>query len=349
MSVTKLLIFTLFTNVLLYSDDNNLIKKDESSIIDDAHKNTSEYITNISKFIDTKLSGIFIDANESCDASTNNCSLLKQEIDSIDDFQKNEKYIDDTDKSFVRLRLNSRMQSIGNNENSINLRAHLALKKSKQRFKFFIESMKNDNFSANNPNSLTDEESSTRIGLSYFSPEYYTIESKYSIGIKSLDPYLKARYKKNFQLQDWIIEPNQSFEYDINDDKFEEDTYVYFDTKIDDSKFFRILLSRGTESRVDGMDYGAALTYTYSPKKNTSIGLSQSFSGNTDYTYVENDNTIKYSGINTYTTQINLRQNIWKKWFYYEIIPGVSFQKTNDYKENYHITFLTDFYFGYYK
>ncbi|MBN2782778.1 MAG: hypothetical protein JXQ66_06010 [Campylobacterales bacterium] len=325
---------------VLYADDK--VETENSSYIDSFHKLTSESVSNFSSYLDDSLSNMF----ESKASYDENCSELQKEFSEIDRFNQNEKFIDDTDRSFVKVRFSSKAQTIGDIENEIKLKAYVDLRKSKKNLKLFIESSSDDAIEQFN-DSYSDNDSKTRIGISYLSPEYYSIKSRYSIAFRGLDPYLKVRFKRAFELERWIIEPNQSFKYNIYDDVFEENTYIYFDTKLDNERFFRILLSRGTTSEKNGMDYGAALTYIYKPQKEISIGMSQSFSGNSEYSYTDaNNNIINYSGINSYTTQLSWRHNVWKKWFNYEIIPAVSFQKENDFKANYQITILTDFYFG---
>jgi len=96
------------------------------------------------------------------------------------------------------------------------------------------------------------------------------------------------------------------------------------------------------------MEYSLALQYFYLHKKNTGISFVQSFSGNSKYNFFDDSNNLhQYKSINTYNTEISWRQNIWKKWFFYEVKPGMDFQKINNFKINYKILFLTDFYFGY--
>lgn len=336
------ILFIIFFATSLYAQskksDNN-----STSILDTLHSISSDSVETISKYLDNSLSSVFADTNETLQQS----SRLKKEIDLIDFLHKNEKYIDDTRDSFVRLRFNSLFQSIGEYDYKASLRAYIALEKTRQKLNFFIETVQDDTLKQQQfQDSYIEDNGRTKIGLNYFLPSYYSIESKYSIGIRGLEPYVQARFKTEFVLETWIIEPNQYFRYRIYDDIFEEKTYLYLDTKLDTKRFFRIYISRGTQSDQKGMDYSASLIYTYTPLEKTSIGLSQSFTGNTEYTYLKDSKLIHYNTINSYKTQLNWRQNIWKKWFYYEIIPTVSFDRINNFKTNYQISFLTDFYFG---
>jgi len=335
------ILFIIFCVTNLFAQ-NKHSDSNSTCTLDTLHSISSDSIEKVSTYLDNSLSSLFTDSNETLKQS----SALKKEIDMIDFLHKNEKYIDDTRDSFVQLRLNSFFQSIGDHDHKASLRAYIALEKTTQRLNLFIETIQNGPLIEQFQNSNIENDGRTKIGINYFSPSYYSIESKYSIGIRGLEPYIQARFKTEFTLDNWIIEPNQSFRYRIYDNIFEEKTYLYFDTKLNTKRFFRIYISRGTQSDQEGMDYSASLIYTYIPLEKTSIGLSQSFTGNTQYRYLKNSELVHYNKINSYKTQLSWRHNIWKKWFYYEVIPAVSFDKMNNFQANYQISFLADFYFG---
>ncbi len=345
MTIKQLSIF-LLTVVLLFGNsgtENNT----EYNYIDETHEAVSKSILQSSTYIDNTLGSFigdidgFVDQEES-----NQLETLSTDMQEMDSFYKNEKFMEDTDKSFVRVRATSKIQSIEKDDNNINIKARLSFYKSRKNIKLFIEEDDND---GKEIDGLSDENSKINVGLSYLTPEYYSITSRYKLGVSGFDPYVSARYKFKYETNGWLIEPVQTFKYEIKDKEFKEETEIYFDTKLDESKLFRIKLSRGTKSNDDGMDYGTSLIYYHSINSATVFNISQSFFGNTEYEYTDEDNqTVSYHGINTYSTNISWRQSIWKKWFFYEISPGVDFRKSNDYKANYKITLLVDFYFGYY-
>ena len=326
----KKLFLIIFINSLIIAYDN-------TNIIDATHHNLSQKVIATSKYIDDSLYCIFDNKNEK--------KSMKKKTDEIDRFYKNDKFIDETDDSFVRLRLQSNHQSLSESSFNFNLRAYLSLPKVKKNIKLFIEDVNKDNFKDLPFSTSDNEESAMAVGISYFTPSYYGIDSKYSIGMRGIYPYTKARYKKEFIYNNYSIEPIQSFIYSTKY-KFKEETNLYIDKKLKNKDLFRIRLARSTNSEKSGMDYSLALQYFYLLKKDIGINFTQSFSGNTNYTYIKDEKTIEYKNINTYNTQISFRQSIWKKWFSYEIRPGIDFQKKNNFKINYKILFLTDFYFG---
>jgi len=188
------------------------------------------------------------------------------------------------------------------------------------------------------------------IGVHYFAAETYGVESRYSLGFGGIHPFISARYNIPIKTNEWQINPVQLFKYSTKDE-FEEETNIYFDKQLEELSLFRIQLHRKTQSKIDGMDYGLLLQYYWNPKKDTGLRLSQSFLGNTKYQYivdgsVEPAHTETYSGVNNYVTSFSWRENIWRKWFYYEVRPGVNFEKQYDYEPNYTIRLFLDFYFG---
>jgi len=340
-----LLFFLIVQNTFA---DANATTVQESSYIDNSHQFISEQVLDLSKVIDTTVHDwvLYFD---------NNTTDANGEEMSMDVFFKNEKYIDDTDKAFVRLGLNSNFQSKANEDYTYALKAHIPLSRSKTKLNLFVKSSFNDhddkeiNNIANNPN---DDNAKTEIGVNLFSSKFYNITPKYSAGIRSFDPFARARYKMAFEFDEWDIELSQFFKYSV-EDEFSEGTKLYFDTKYEDSGLFRILLHRETRDVNTGMDYGLGLHYYLASMKNTAIRFSQNFTGNTKYTYID-DSVVpnikkKHADINNYTTSVSLRQNILKEWIYYEVTPAVNFHKQYDYDVNYSLNFLLEFYFGRHK
>ena len=256
------------------------------SYIDDAHKEVSQTILDSSGYIDRSLSNWIGDVKSFVYQEENDQkSSLDKDVNAVDSFFKNEKFMDDTDKSFIRIRATSHIQSLGKDQNDVGVKARLSLNKTKKNIRLFIE--KDDE--EKNIDGTSNNDSAVNLGVSYLTPEYYNISSKYSIGISGFYPYLSARYKIKYEINGWLIEPVQAFKYSLRDEKFEENTNIYFDTKIDQLKFFRVKLFRGTSSDRDGMDYSTSLTYVQSPMMDASFSISQLFAGNTKYKYTDDN------------------------------------------------------------
>jgi len=299
-----------------------------ASYIDTTHKIISDKVTNYSKSIDQHISRIFTKKREQ------NSEEKKQ--NTYDSFFKNEKYFNETEKSFVSVNIGTQLQSKYKNKSTLTLNAHIALKKTNKKLNLFISGV-------NENKKIIDKNSATEVGINYFRSDTYKIKSRYSLGIRGFHLFIRARYYKVFTTTNWKIEPMQIFEY-TSKNIFKENTFIYFDNTLKSTSLLRFTLHRGTQSDLSGMDYDISTQYYWNSHTKNVFTLSETVSGNTRYQL--DPSSKKYSGINNYTTNLTFRRNIWKKWFFYQITPSVNFHKENSYKANYAINFLINLYFG---
>jgi len=307
--------------------------------IDDAHKTISTKVVQVASSIDKLLSGSY--ENNLSDENSN----------FIDAFFQSAKFTDETDKSYVNIRLNKTLQSKATTTDDISVNARIALKRTQKKFNLFMHSLENGKIfksSVNDP-TQTNTHIKQEIGIGYFDKLRHGVRSKYSLGTRGLNPFVRARYNKVFQSTWWSIEPAQQFEYSIKDD-FKEQTNLYFDRRLDESSLFRTTLQRETMSGLSGMNYSLSFSYYNTSSSTKGFSISQSFIGNTNYTYTNDSNitSTPYAGINNYVTSFNWRQSIWKKWIIYDINPAVSFHKQYNYKANYILGMNLNLYFGNY-
>ncbi len=347
MLIKSLLILLL---VLSVSNADNTNDELQPSYVDGIYTNFSDKILTWSAWIDTKVSQLFEDPE---DTELADVDTPKNTVDHLDTFFQNQKFLDQSDRTYLRVRAETTIQSKESNDFNFNLHAQLPLSRSKKRFKVFIDNLSKDNAKDLLKDSINKEEPSSGVGLHYFAPEIYGFNGRYSIGISSLTPFVRARYNRPLTINTWLIDPIQFFQYS-SEKEFQEETHIYFDKKLTESSFFRVLLHRKTQSDIEGMAYGLALQYYARSKKDKGFSFSQSFEGNTEYSpsFWENHDlkqTKTYSGINNYTTSLRYRESFWRKWIFYEIGPGVNFHKKYDYKPNYSLNFLVDSYFGNYR
>lgn len=304
--------------------------------IDKTHDVLSKEVVDSSETLDTKLSTLF-------EHSEDNATLISEEK-SVDSFFQSKKFTAETDESYISIRLDSFLQSKEQNQFNARINAQIPLVRSQKKLNFFVKNITQDvtnNLDPRTPNDTQYSPDSPEVGINYFAPLFYKISSKYLIGTRGLDPFVQARYNTIFKTGEWNIEPVQTFRYSLNE-KFEEQTNLYFDKTLGKLSLFRIVLNRKTTTYLEGMDYEIAMRYYYSPKKNTGLNLSQSFSGNTEYKYQNK----KFTHINNYATSISWRKNVLREWFFYQITPGINFHKQYDYQANYTLIFLFDIYFG---
>lgn|GEM_PF-813494 len=327
--------------------DTNVTKVESNTMIVEKTKNSVKTNTNTlstqTKYVQSATTTV-TSSEDSYETKISE-DTFEEEVDNVDRFFQNNKYLDKTDETFIRIRSENYVESKGSNDFGVNVRVQMPLSKTKKRFKIFIDDLTLDN--ANEI--LKDTPDTPDVGIHYFASRH-KILSRYSIGFSGLDPFVKARFNMPIEIDHWLIDPIQTFRYST-DNKFEEETNIYFDRKIDNRSFFRILLHRKTQDEIEGMDYALSTQYFRTGRKDTGFGLAQTFYGNTEYTYsteqgIPNPKLKKYGGIHDYVTSFSWRANIWRKWFYYEVRPSVSFHRQYDYEPNYRLRLFFDFYFG---
>ena len=336
-----ILFFFVFLSTQSFAQTDNT-KQEEPTFLDSTHQDISEMVVNLSDAIDDRLNF----------GEYKSTQVFKDDT-SVDSFFQNKKFLEETDNAYIRVRAKSLFQSKDSTDTGISVRASVPLSKTRKSLKLFIKSFDDDEMNEMTTQNADDMDfsSAPTVGVSYLTPKTYGIKSKYRLGIRNTSPYVQARYSKKFNTDEWAIEPVQSFVYSVKND-FLEETNIYFDKHLGDRSLFRVQLYRGTQSRLDGMNYGLSLSRYRTINSRTGINFSQSFAGNTKYRYATNDTTIPvtmsktYGGLNNYATSVNWRQNVWKKWFYYEVRPSVNFARQYDYKANYSLLINLDFYFG---
>ena len=351
----RIIVLVLLLNLTLFSSDLNTTEK---NFLDTIHKYVSDKFENIAIMADDTADktlnyakNIGSDTNSSdynkTEPQVKNSSRKELKPESVDALFQNEKYIEETRRSFLRLTTDYTYNSLDNNDLNVRLSASLALSESKKNFKLYLSGFNQDNVDDIIQRDDHDD-GKPEIGVSYVTDITKNIESKYSLGIRSLYSYVKSRFSYKTEISSWIIEPVQTIEYSTKDE-FKEDTKLYMDTEIIEKVKFRLEFSRGTKSNKNGMDYSSNLSLFWTPQPRTGLQFNQSISGNTKYEYVVDDITEEkdtFSGINTYVTTVTFRQNFYRSWLFYEVSPGVDFQKAHDFEPNYRFYVRLDAFFG---
>lgn len=100
--------------------------------LDEKHKNFSTYVVKIFDNIDKSISRWVKE-------SDNNETDEDETISAIDEFFKSEKFIEETEKSFFRIRLGSLFQSKSSTKFNQKISAQIPLSRTKKSFQLFID------------------------------------------------------------------------------------------------------------------------------------------------------------------------------------------------------------------
>lgn len=193
---------------LCFSFFNLFAQNSETNVLDTFHDNLSQKVENISLFTDDVL------AKSLFYTSKINFLHSEKEINptSVDALFQNEKYLNETKKSFVRFSTYYFQDSRSQNEAKVKLTARLALTKTTQTSYFFLQNFQN-NASDTLENDIQKNSQSTEFGVSFFQKIKQNLETKYSLGLHSTNLFTRARISYKYELAEWTIAPEQNFEY----------------------------------------------------------------------------------------------------------------------------------------
>ena len=309
----------LIDDVDRYKDDNSTVLEEENFTFDEGSAN------NLEKTLK--------DENAPLD-------------DKVDAFFLTRKLLEEREKSYVRVTFTQKINSLEEEEFKARVKARVYLTRSRKRFKLFIENLDDDSARNIGKNS---EDTAPSIGLESQSKEHYGIKPRYSIGFRGIDLFVRARYTIEEEWGDWNFKPVQTFQYSI-DDEFSEVTELFLDRPISENVLLRFVADRGTETNSPGMRYDGFVQLFYKKRKRRGLSFSLGTNGSTKYqeevgSFVPPQYDHKNKLFN-YLFLMSYRQNVWKKWLFYEIAPGVNYHEQHDYRPNYNINFRVDLFFG---
>lgn len=330
-----------------------------ATCLDRFHDYFSTKLIDWSDALDRSLSDALGHGDANGTASDAEDAALREERSRSDRFFQTRKYLDETSQTYIRMRFAASTSSLYDDRSHLYVRLHLPFFMVQKRLRFFVQDVNEENAkdlvrktpreNGSEPGARP-EESSPKFGLSYFAPGALGVETKYSVGLSGLHPYARARFHTVWNMSDWVFEPVETLQYSERSD-FSEHTDLYFDTEPRPGRLFRIQLYRGTQAHRDGMYYGAAVSYEWIFSRHTGVRLVQSFAGDTAYTYTPRGSgeSVRFRGVNRYTTALGYRRNLWRPWFFVEVIPSVGFSRADDYRPDYALTFFVDAFFGNYR
>ena len=340
----------IVVSLMIVSVGADSLAKDVT-VVDRWHDALSKHVADAGAWLDEKLYRLLGgDLPERHRAKRTSLQTIRERDDI---FFQTRKYLEETSRTYIRLRGDLIQEEGGRATSKFRVRAHLPLDRTRRRLRLFFEDIDNDNADRlikKSPETFSSTQASRnepKFGLNYFAPRAWGIDAKYSLGLSGLHPYVRARYGKQFPLRDWIVEPVQHFEYSEKYD-FSEGTSLYFDTKPYKSVLLRFELHRGTRAHEKGMNYSGGVILARMMGTRSGVRYMMNFSGNTEYTYTPAGNTdrTRYTAPNAYTAAFGFRRTIGRRWLYLEATPAVNFRRDNGFHPDYSIRLLLDLLVG---
>jgi len=188
---------------------------------------------------------------------------------------------------------------------------------------------------------IDDEDEDSIIGLQFFGKKSRGWHTSLSVGVKFNDfagfvgP--RFRYRKAFNDRS-SYRFTQSFRWQTNQ-YWQINSRLDLNYLVSDRFFFRQTFDgrwRGEDADEEG--YRTRVSSYLTQRLENTAGLQYEFS---TIFHTEPDNHV-----DRYTVAVRYRKQAWRKWFYYEIIPQLSFEDKYDFKTNPGIRLRFEVFFG---
>ncbi len=258
----------------------------------------------------------------------------------IDDFFGSREQLDEANKSWARIRIDT----VKPGGSDVKLRAGVKLKvvlpRSQQRFRLLF-STEDDDVSASNSDAAQREQlagqdnNDVSLALRFMRIARDSVQVNYDLGARFRDDKAQLFGRINASY-------NQPWKWGFNNNITNNLIYYsasgfenrlrfdlqrnFFDKK---SVFFRNSLALNWRKGLKGTGFGETMGFYADLGKRKAIAL-EAIAGYS--TSLNNGETDRYKGAEV---RIRFRHSIWRKWFYYEIWPSVSWSASNDYKQAY--------------
>ncbi|NOQ30695.1 MAG: hypothetical protein GQ570_06195 [Helicobacteraceae bacterium] len=344
------------------------------TMVDDAQGYLSTKVKVVGAYADDTLTDWFVSAPE-CNSTKEDynatlCEAFKKKeeqeyqdkendlvTDEIDSFFLDKRYLDSTNKSYIKIELSGRYSTMQAFEPKMNFTARIDLSQSQEmsqkKFQLFVDNLNDDNVNKVGDgveSGISKKETKQSVGIQYFSPTKFGIETKTQLGLHGTNIFTGLRLNRAFNTSLFKIDLIEDARYET-DSGFEEKTELYVDHALNKRTLTRIYLNRFTVRDTAGTSYTAALRYFFNPDKFSGFSMAAELNGNTKFKKNYNDTTLnlnsqEHNSIYNYTVATSLRQNFYRKWLFYQLSPAIGWNENNNFQAEYIINILFDFYFG---
>lgn len=318
-------------------------KKEEKSILQkgissDTDKNIAQYVS--SKKGETDLPKQLTSRNPRKGERTYLISewFADQNID--DDF------LDKTNHSYVRLRGGFAYSFRADNEYIYSITARLKIPRTQEKLDLIIGDDTKNSSDLSLEGTEAERDSSIALGINNVLGLLKPVDTKIRLGFSGItNPYAKAAFTYEALVDRWLIIPHQTFRYSV-EDEFEEWTNLNVQRRVVNETMFSILFQRSTISSVDGMNYFVQ------PSLNLTFGKYGNFTpylgmyGRTKEQPAMPDGHVPKRGVYRYAVGLNWSKQASRRYIVYRLQPILSYDDQYQFRPNYFVKALLEFYFG---
>jgi hypothetical protein len=258
----------------------------------------------------------------------------------------NDAFLDKRNRSYLRLRGGYAYNYRGEDKYIYSITARLKIPRTQEKLDLIIGDDTKNSSDLSIEGTEAERDNSIALGVNNMLGLLKPVETKLRIGFSGItNPYAKASFNYEALLGRWLIAPNQTFRYSLQDE-FNEWTNLSFSRRIASQMMLSILFQRSTSSHIDGM------SYFVQPALNFSLGRYGNFTpylgvyGQTQAQPEDADGYAQKRGIYSYAVGLNWSKQTSRKYIVYRLQPILSYDDQYEFKQNYSIKALLEFYFG---
>ncbi len=258
----------------------------------------------------------------------------------------NDSFLDKTNRSYIRLRGGYAYSYRGNDKYIYSITARLKIPRTREKLDLIVGDETKNSSDLSLEGTEAERDNSIALGMNNLLGLLEPVDTKLRIGFSGItNPYAKVSFDYEALLGQWLIVPNQTFRYSA-EEKFEEWTNLNFSRKTAHQMIFSLLLQRSTASSVDGMDYFVQPALDFTLGRYGNFTPYMGMYGRTQEQMEDADGYVPKRGIYRYAVGLNWSKQATRKYIVYRVQPILSYDDQYEFKPEYYIKALLEFYFG---
>ncbi len=257
-----------------------------------------------------------------------------------------EGFLDMNNASYLRLRGGYAYDYRDDNEWIHSLAARIKIPRTKNRYDLIIGDETKNTSDLSLEGTAEERDKSIALGVNRHVGPKNLINARFRVGFSGIDnPYAKMTFDRELLYGKWLFKPSQAFRYSVQDE-FEEWTNLEFKRRISSNELFNLLFQRSTISHVKGMAYRVQPSILYDMGEYGTWTPYLGLYGRTKALPPDEDAYIPKRGVYQYAIGLNWSKQAKRKYIVYRIQPIVNYDDRYQFRPNYLIKGLLEFYFG---
>lgn len=258
----------------------------------------------------------------------------------------NDSFLDKTNRSYVRLRGGYAYSYRDDDQYIYSITARLKIPRTREKLDLIIGDETKNSSDLSLEGTEAERDNSIALGMNNLFGLIKPVDTKLRLGFSGVtNPYAKASFNYEALLAQWLIVPHQTFRYSAKDE-FEEWTNLNFSRRTAHEMIFSLLLQRSTKSGVDGMEYFVQPALNFTLGKYGNFTPYMGMYGRTQEQEQDEDGYTPKRGVYRYAVGLNWSKQANRKYIVYRIQPILSYDDQYEFKPEYYVKALLEFYFG---